>query len=98
MLGPVAPRRDAGAGAATFGTLPQQLLNVPVALERKEWGIRAGDRVAVTDGAHRERGKIGTVREVRVKQDMVLVEGMNMVSLSLSLLPDYRELRFPCPS
>ncbi|KAG6986428.1 GTP-binding protein rhoA [Physcia stellaris] len=46
LLGPLAPRRDAGAGAATFGTVPQQLLNVPEALERKKWGIRKGDRVA----------------------------------------------------
>lgn len=92
MLGPLAPRRDAGAGAATYGTMPNRLLNMPNSLERSEWGLRKGDRVAVTDGTHRERGKIGTIREIKKNQQMVYVQGMNMVgdSLSSPLLPDSR--------
>lgn len=80
IKGPLAPKRDAGVDAETFGAIqPMQLYGVEKA-EYKQWGIVAGDRVCVIRKGHRECGKIGRVREVREKAEEVIVEGVNKVS------------------
>lgn len=40
--------------------------------------VRKGDLVMVTSGSH--RGKTGRIKEVLVKKDRVIVEGLNMVT------------------
>ncbi len=40
--------------------------------------IRKGDLVMITSGSH--RGKTGRIREVLVKHDRVIVEGLNLVT------------------
>lgn len=79
FLGPIAPRRDAGEKADTYGTVSVKFIQGVKKVRAVDWGIRKGDRVAVTDPRHREWGKIGTVREWKRKEEVVIVEGVNLV-------------------
>ena len=88
LLGPLAPRRDVGDKKDTYGTVGPQRLRGAEKLEGqyKDWGIVAGDRVVIVQDGHRERGKIGTVREVRKAAEECFVQGLNMVSSAESLI------------
>jgi len=80
-LGPLAPRRDVGEGAETYGTVGKKLVEgvKQRGVEKKDWGIRQGDRVVVTGKWERERGRIGEVGEVRSEKGEVVVKGLNLV-------------------
>lgn len=82
LLGPLAPKRDVGDSKDTYGTVSTQVLRRMEKAEGewKDWCIVEGDRVVVVEDGHRDRGKIGTVRETRVKAEECTVEGMNQVS------------------
>ncbi|KAI4207188.1 MAG: hypothetical protein LQ346_000682 [Caloplaca aetnensis] len=70
-LGPLAPRRDVGDKAETYGTVHFRMLqpiNKPPG-RWKSWGIREGDRVCVVGPKEREKGKIGVVGEVTEKAE-----------------------------
>lgn len=88
LLGPLAPRRDIGDRAETYGTVPLRMLETPEKLDGKwkKWGIKEGDRVCVVGGNEREKGKIGVVREVKEKAETCKVQGLNMINVPT---PDY---------
>ncbi|KAL8785537.1 MAG: hypothetical protein Q9213_003285, partial [Squamulea squamosa] len=71
FLGPLAPRRDVGDKAETYGTVPLRLVESPEKMDGKwkKWGIREGDRVCVVGKKEREKGKIGVVREVSERSE-----------------------------
>lgn len=81
VLGPLAPRRDVGDKAETYGTVPLRSTQTVDKMEGewKKWGIRAGDRVCVVGERERDRGKIGVVREIMEKAETCRVVGINMV-------------------
>ncbi|KAK4998981.1 hypothetical protein LTR66_001902 [Elasticomyces elasticus] len=84
----LAPRRDVGDRKERYGTLDVEDIQT-VEKERRDrkrwWGIAAGDRVCVVEGT-RDKGKIGTVKDVDSKTEMVRVDGLNMADL---FVPDY---------
>ncbi len=47
--------------------------------DKKDWGIRTGDRVVVTGTWEREKGRIGEVGEVKSEKGEVVVKGLNLV-------------------
>ena len=83
-LGPLAPKRDAGDAKDTYGSLDsRRFRGVDKPKEKvKDWGIVAGDRVVIVQDGHPERGRIGTVSEVRKEAEECFVKGMNRVSQS----------------
>ncbi|KAI4105322.1 MAG: hypothetical protein L6R37_002772 [Teloschistes peruensis] len=83
VLGPLAPRRDVGDKAETYGTVPLRSTQTVDKMEGewKKWGIRAGDRVCVVGERERDRGKIGVVREIMEKAETCRVVGINMVNV-----------------
>lgn len=87
-MGPIAPWREAGKGAATnnaaYGTFSVRKLNppaVPEAYRVKDWFVREGDRVVVVAGLEGVKGKIGLVKSVDKATEHVVVEGVNLVGL-----------------
>jgi len=85
-LGPLAPNRAVGRGAAKYGALEREQLQgvqLPELMRRKQWPIVVGDRVLITQGV--DKGQIGKVKELWKERDAVTVEGLNMVRL---LQPD----------
>jgi large subunit ribosomal protein L24 len=88
-LGPLAPRRDVGNWSETYGTINSQrargqdLPKEKLEEKLKFWGgkkflnLRQGDRVVLLEG--RDKGKIGTVKDVNTRSAEVAVEGLNMV-------------------
>lgn len=98
LLGPLAPKRDVGDAKDTYGTIGTRgLRGVEKAEgEWKDWCIEEGDRVVVVENGHRDRGKIGKVREVRARAEACTVEGLNLVSylslIKLLNVPKEREL------
>ncbi|KAI4270284.1 MAG: hypothetical protein L6R38_007173, partial [Xanthoria sp. 2 TBL-2021] len=79
-LGPLAPRRDVGDKAETYGTVPLRLVESVEKMDGKwkNWGIREGDRVCVVGKNERDKGKIGVVRKVAEKAESCKVTGINM--------------------
>lgn len=88
-LGELAPKRNVGSQAETYGSIGAQFSQEPVA-RRKEileildiWGgkkhlnITAGDRVVVISGP--DKGKIGKVNRVDKQRAEVECDGLNMV-------------------
>ncbi|KAL8737631.1 MAG: hypothetical protein Q9181_001474, partial [Wetmoreana brouardii] len=65
-LGPLAPRRDVGDKAETYGTVPIRMMQSVEKMDGKwkKWGIREGDRVCVVGQKERDKGMIGVVRDV----------------------------------
>lgn len=87
-LGPLAPNRAVGRGAAKYGALEREQLQgvqIPEFMRRKVWPIVEGDRVLVTKGV--DKGRIGVVRQVWKERDSVTVDGLNMVCLLRSTQP-----------
>lgn len=83
-LGPLAPRRDVGDKAETYGTVHFRLIQAvekPLGM-RKKWGIREGDRVCVVGEKERDKGKIGVVIDVSEKAEACKVRGLNLVQIS----------------
>ena len=89
-LGPLlAPRRDVNFEGKdkAYGTVSLRLLRgaeKPRREEVKDWGIREGDRVAVTERGNRDFGKVGVVREVRERAEDCFIKGVNLVCCLLS--------------
>ncbi|KAL8997594.1 MAG: hypothetical protein Q9188_006287 [Gyalolechia gomerana] len=83
LLGPLAPRRDVGDKAETYGTVPLRMVESVEKMDGKwkKWGIREGDRVCVVGAKEREKGKIGVVREVKEKAESCKVQGINMINI-----------------
>ncbi|KAL8719575.1 MAG: hypothetical protein Q9225_003427, partial [Loekoesia sp. 1 TL-2023] len=90
-LGPLAPRRDVGDKAETYGTVPLRMIeNVEkMAGKWKKYGIREGDRVCVVGAHERDKGKIGVVREVREKAESCKVQGINLINIPT---PEYMKI------
>ena len=86
LLGPLAPRRDAGDAKETYGTVSTRRVNgvKKEAGTEKDWCIEVGDRVAIVEKGHRERGKIGKVQRVEKKAEVCYIEGLNRVSTASS--------------
>lgn len=81
VMGPLAPRRDVGENKDLYGTVStRRLQGGDVAKEkRKDWCLEVKDRVVVVAEGHRDRGKIGQVREIRDKAQEAVVVGLNRV-------------------
>ncbi|KAL8696426.1 MAG: hypothetical protein Q9201_007661, partial [Fulgogasparrea decipioides] len=71
-LGPLAPRRDVGDKAETYGTVPLRLMQGVEKTDGKwkKWGIKEGDRVCVVGEKERDKGVIGVVRDVDERAEM----------------------------
>ena len=80
-MGPLAPKRDVGDYKHLYGTINARRLRNPEKAEGewRDWCIVPGDRVVVVEEGHRDRGKIGTVREVRHRAEECTVEKLNQV-------------------
>ncbi|CAL8582545.1 hypothetical protein XPA_008201 [Xanthoria parietina] len=87
-LGPLAPRRDVGDKAETYGTVPLRLMESVEKMDGKwkKWGIREGDRVCVVGKKERDKGKIGIVKEVTERAETCKVIGINTISIAT---PEY---------
>ncbi len=70
-----------GEGAETYGTVGKKLVEGVKKRrpDKKDWGIRTGDRVVVTGTWEREKGRIGEVAEVKSEKGEVVVKGLNLV-------------------
>ncbi len=80
QLGPLAPKRDVGAQADTYGTLDTRILRapeLPTEKRTKHWAIVAGDRVVIMEG--KDKGKIGVVQSISKETNHLTVEGLNKV-------------------
>jgi large subunit ribosomal protein L24 len=78
-MGALAPRRDAGVDGAKYGTMDSVLGQGLDRKDKKDWGIREGDRVVVVRSSHRDLGKIGKVLGVSHDKQECRVERINMV-------------------
>lgn len=78
-LGPLAPRRDIGKDAETYGTVDSiRFQRVTVPKWKRRWcGFEVGDRVVLLKG--RDKGKIGVVDEKDEESETVRVKDLNMV-------------------
>ncbi|KAG0652417.1 hypothetical protein D0Z07_1023 [Hyphodiscus hymeniophilus] len=94
-LGPLAPKRDAGANKLTYGTIHTMRTKGPVLSERQQKErskyvgekyktVVVGDRVVITEG--RDTGKIGQVVEMDHERGECKVDGLNMMDVRI---PDY---------
>lgn len=83
FMGPLAPRRDVGENKDLYGTVStRRLQGGDVAEEKKkDWCLEVNDRVVVIAEGHRDRGKIGQVREIREKAQEAVVTGLNRVGV-----------------
>ncbi|KAF2461698.1 hypothetical protein BDY21DRAFT_275517, partial [Lineolata rhizophorae] len=85
MLGPLAPKRDAGLAKETWGSVQAEVAMAPSIPEKMrmktldKW-VETGDRVCVVEG--REKGKIGKVTEVNWETETVKVDGVNEVDVA----------------
>ena len=85
--GPLAPRRDVGENAETYGTISIYNAFLPEKDpgQRPVWfHISQGDRVVVTKG--RERGRIGLVKEVIKERVSVTLKDIAVVDINV---PDW---------
>jgi large subunit ribosomal protein L24 len=87
--GPLAPKRDAGLKATTYGTMDGQTMhppNVPPHRRRKEILFTPGDRVCIVRG--RDAGKINEVIQINEESETVLIKDLNMVRLETCVQSD----------
>jgi len=78
--GPLAPKRDAGPQATTYGTIDGQAMHppkIPNHLRRKHILFTPGDRVCIMRG--RDAGKINEITQVNEDSETVLIKELNMV-------------------
>lgn len=79
-LGPLAPRRDLGERAETYGYVDSYLSQgIAFSYHKESRHIRVGDRVLALSG--RDKGKIGKVTKVDRKNNTCEVEDVNQVSI-----------------
>ncbi|KAL4808526.1 hypothetical protein BDV18DRAFT_135191 [Aspergillus unguis] len=83
MRGPLAPQRDAGLEAKSFGALSPQAMNppkVPKHLRKQYINFAPGDRVCIMKG--RDKGKIDVVVRVDSENETLTLKESNMVDVS----------------
>ncbi|MCJ1313273.1 hypothetical protein MMC25_006950 [Agyrium rufum] len=83
--GALAPRRDVGETADTYGTVtPNLIMGVKhPGFHPGNWHIVSGDRVVIVDDGHRDQGKIGKVTEVNKKLYTCQIEGLNAADVAV---------------
>ncbi|KAI9767520.1 MAG: hypothetical protein M1839_004480 [Geoglossum umbratile] len=83
-LGPLAPTRNVGDAKETYGAMEMERVR-PVELSEEKrvkfWNIVENDRVVVLEG--RDKGKIGVVKSLEKKSNMVVVAGLNMADVKV---------------
>jgi large subunit ribosomal protein L24 len=94
LQGPLAPQRDTGVEAKSFGAVTPETLYPPKVRpdrRRKFINFTTNDRVCIIKG--RDKGKISEVRSVNAETETVMVKDLNLVwfppgfvGFSLSLL------------
>ncbi|CAI7642281.1 hypothetical protein N7533_008215 [Penicillium manginii] len=85
--GDIAPKRDSGLEATTFGAIDAALLHpptIPKPQRRKHILFAAGDRVCVIRG--RDQGKINEITQVNEESETVTIKDINTVDLKV---PDW---------
>jgi large subunit ribosomal protein L24 len=95
--GDLAPKRDTGLEASTYGAVNAALMHpprIPKHLRRKHILFAPGDRVCVIRG--RDQGKIEEVAQVNEESETLLIKNVNEVRLSLLVYRDNCPL--PAPS
>jgi len=80
ISGPLAPRRDYGNKAATYGSLSVAEIFGTEKYQYKNYGLVAGDRVVIIKAGHPDLGKIARVKEIREKAEECVLDGLNKVS------------------
>lgn len=78
--GPLAPKRDSGPQATTFGALDPAILHpprVPNHQRRKHILFTPGDRVCIIRG--RNKGKINEITQVNEESETVFIKNLNVV-------------------
>lgn len=88
--GPLAPRYDVGPSATSYGTVPDNIINIPEVYKdlRPEWfHIKPGDRVVVLAG--RSRGTITEVTEVDREKCVLSLSGINVDNELPSFMTEY---------
>jgi large subunit ribosomal protein L24 len=81
-LGPLAPRRDYGEREGEYGAVDASAIfppTKPVSMKQKDYLIRVGDRVVITNGL--DEGKIGVVTELKEDAEYAFVDGLRVVRL-----------------
>ena len=81
-LGVLAPKRDVGDDADKYGTVSVRRIQPPPEKGDgwwKDYCIVEGDRVVIVEPGHRDRGKIGTVADVKKEAEYCVVQGLNEV-------------------
>ncbi|KAI9688489.1 MAG: hypothetical protein M1822_001438 [Bathelium mastoideum] len=84
QLGPLAPRRDVGQAAESYGTTNTTFMRPPNVPERhrlKHWLVREGDRVVIIKG--RDQGKIGDVSAIDEEKETVQIRGLNRIEVEI---------------
>ena len=85
ILGPLAPDRNVGDRKGVYGTLESRAARSPLVVTKhraKYVPYTVGDRVVVVRG--RERGKIAAIKEVDEERETVELDGVNIVSISIT--------------
>jgi len=80
LKGPLAPKRDSGLEAFSYGGVSPQLVQpppLPKHKRRKHILFAPGDRVCVVNG--KEKGRICEISGVKEEEDMVFLKNTNVV-------------------
>lgn len=83
-LGALAPRRDIGEKATSYGAMSIYDFNLPEVAHQERpafMHLSEGDRVVVWKG--RERGKIGEIEDINKERHAVRISGMNMADIQI---------------
>lgn len=78
--GPLAPKRDSGLQAATFGALDPAVMHppkIPKHQRRRHILFAPGDRVCIIKG--RDKGRISDIEQVNEETETVLIKNLNVV-------------------
>lgn len=78
--GPLAPKRDVGVKATSYGAVDAALMNppkIPKHLRRRHILFAAGDRVCIIRG--RDKGKINEITQVNEETETVVIKNINKV-------------------
>lgn len=84
--GALAPRRDVGDLATTYGAMSAYNFMPPekprqTKLKEEDWKFKIGDRVVMMRG--RDRGRIGEVLDIEEDRNALSVRGLNMIDVVL---------------
>ncbi|KAJ5894339.1 hypothetical protein N7495_006030 [Penicillium taxi] len=88
--GNLAPKRDSGLEAMTYGAVNQNLVSpprIPKHLRRKYIPFAEGDRVVIIKG--RDTGKINEITQVNRESETVIIKDLNMSDV---VLPEWAKL------